>query len=163
MGLFSVLKISKDKREMNKLKNSSWWYLLLYCFLLCTASTFMNKLCSSLETECWTCSTKAPAERDKITRSTQTHTLNKPLTAHSRGRGLTCHSAHANQMHVIETSQRRGEIMNLQNRTYSQLCGWLKEQRGKSKQGLCTIVCILLVAFKRQISGRFHRFTRGLV
>lgn len=92
-----------------------------YCLLLSSASTFMNKLCSSLETECWTSSTKAPAEREKITTSRQTHTLNKPLTTHSRGRGLTCHSEHANQthifMHVIKTSQRRGEIMKLQNPT----------------------------------------------
>lgn len=151
---------------MNKLKNcivwkmntnGSRWYLLFYCILLSSASTFMNKLYSSLETECWTCGTKAPAERVKITRSTHTHThtLNKPLTAHSRGRGLTCHSAHDNQthifMHVIKTSQRRGEIMNLHKLSYSQFCCWLKEQRGKSKQGLCTIDCILLGFLKGKL------------
>lgn len=135
----------------------------VYCLLLSSASTFMNKLCSLLETS----STKAPAEREKISTSTQTHTLNKPLTTHSRGRGLACHSAHANQthifMHVIKRSQRRGEIMNLHNLTYSQLCCWLQEQRGKSKHGLCTIDHILFRLLKGKLMADFMILPSGII
>lgn len=151
-----------DQKRISALMSARFIVVIgVYCLLLSSASTFMNKLCSSLETECWSCSTKAPAEREKITRSAQTHAFNKPLTTHSTGRGLTCHSAYVNQVHIfmhfIKTSQRRGEIMNIQNLTYSRLCRWLKEQRGKSKHELWTI------AFKRQINGWFHHFTSGIV